>query len=49
MKPLKLELTAFGPYVKRQEVDFETLGANVLFLIHTTRRSAVLCQPKPLR
>ena len=33
MKPLRLELQAFGPYVDRQVVDFEKLGKNGIFLI----------------
>lgn len=33
MKPLKLELQAFGPYVERQTVDFEKLAQNGIFLI----------------
>lgn len=33
MKPLKLELQAFGPFVERQEVDFEKLSENGIFLI----------------
>jgi len=33
MKPLKLELQAFGPYVKKQTVDFETLSEKGMFLI----------------
>ncbi len=34
MIPKRLELTAFGPFVKTQVVDFERLGAHGLFLIH---------------
>jgi len=34
VKPLRLELHAFGPYPGRQEIDFERLGAHGLFLIH---------------
>ncbi len=33
MKPLKLELQAFGPFVEKQTVDFEKLGKNGIFLI----------------
>ena len=33
MKPLKLELQAFGPYVERQTVDFEKLAQSGIFLI----------------
>ena len=33
MKPLKLELQAFGPYVERQTVDFEKLAKSGIFLI----------------
>ena len=33
MKPLKLELQAFGPYVERQVVDFEKLSEKGMFLI----------------
>lgn len=34
MIPVRLELTAFGPFVETQVVDFERLGAHGLFLIH---------------
>ncbi len=34
MIPVRLELTAFGPFVEPQVVDFERLGAHGLFLIH---------------
>ena len=33
MRPLKLVMTAFGPYAGRTEVDFSALGKNGLFLI----------------
>lgn len=33
MRPLKLEMTAFGPYATRQTVDFEKLGDSGLYLI----------------
>ena len=33
MKPLKLELQAFGPYVERQIIDFEKLSRQGMFLI----------------
>lgn len=34
MKPLRLEMTAFGPYRDREVVDFRELGDHALFLIH---------------
>ena len=33
MRPLKLTMSAFGPYAGRMELDFETLGTNGLYLI----------------
>ena len=33
MKPLKLELQAFGPYVEKQVIDFEKLSEKGMFLI----------------
>ncbi|MFC0065909.1 AAA family ATPase [Umezawaea endophytica] len=34
MRLHSLELTAFGPYPKRETVDFDVLGADGLFLLH---------------
>ena len=34
MRPLKLTMEAFGPYAGRQELNFDELGDNHLFLIH---------------
>ena len=34
MRPLHLELTAFGPYPRQQAIDFAALGGGDLFLIH---------------
>ena len=33
MKPLILELQAFGPYVEKQTIDFENLSEKGMFLI----------------
>lgn len=33
MRPLKLTMSAFGPYAGRMELDFETLGTDGLYLI----------------
>lgn len=33
MKPVKLKLTAFGPYRDSEEIDFEDLEGNRLFVI----------------
>ena len=33
MKPLFLEIQAFGPYVNKQTVDFNRLSENGIFLI----------------
>ncbi len=33
MKPIKLEMSAFGPYAGRMEIDFSELGEGGLFLI----------------
>lgn len=34
MKPLVLELQAFGPFAHRQVIDFRVLGSKTFFLIH---------------
>ena len=34
MRPVRLVLRAFGPYVDEQVLDFRRLGANSFFLIH---------------
>jgi DNA repair protein SbcC/Rad50 len=34
VRPLSLELQAFGPYARAQKIDFEALGGADLFLIH---------------
>jgi exonuclease SbcC len=34
MKPIKLTIQAFGPFVGREEIDFTQLGNNPLFLIN---------------
>lgn len=34
MKPIKITLSAFGPYAKKQCIDFSKLGERSLFLIH---------------
>ena len=34
MRPLKLTMSAFGPYAGEQVLDFGELGKNQLFLIH---------------
>ena len=34
MKPLILELQAFGPFAHRQVIDFRVLGSKTFFLIH---------------
>ena len=33
MKPLKLIMSAFGPYAERTEIDFSSLGEQGLYLI----------------
>src|SRR5512140_1287371 len=34
MRPLKLTMTAFGPYAGTETVDFRELGTKTFFLIH---------------
>ncbi|MFU8822073.1 MAG: AAA family ATPase [Gammaproteobacteria bacterium] len=34
MRPLKLELTAFGPFAHTEAIDFRVLGERRLFLVH---------------
>ncbi|MGF7185445.1 exonuclease SbcC [Desulfitispora alkaliphila] len=34
MRPLKVSVAAFGPYVQKQELDFRDLGERNIFLIH---------------
>ena len=34
MRPLRLEISAFGPFADTEKVDFEALGPEALFLIH---------------
>ena len=34
MKPLVIEMHAFGPFAKRQVIDFRQLGSKTFFLIH---------------
>jgi exonuclease SbcC len=34
VRPLRLELQAFGPYARTQVIDFRALGGSELFLIH---------------
>ena len=34
MKPLQLEMQAFGPFARRQVIDFRQLGGKTFFLIH---------------
>ena len=36
MRPASLELQAFGPYARRQRIDFDALGPADLFLVHGT-------------
>jgi exonuclease SbcC len=33
MRPLKLEMSAFGPYAASETIDFEALGREGLYLI----------------
>lgn len=39
MKPIKLSMTAFGPFINTEVIDFEALGENPLFLINGTTGS----------
>lgn len=39
MKPIKLSMTAFGPFINKEVIDFEALGENPLFLINGTTGS----------
>ncbi|MEE9302233.1 MAG: SMC family ATPase [Thiotrichaceae bacterium] len=39
MRPVRLSMTAFGPFVKTQVIDFEALGEKPLFLINGTTGS----------
>jgi exonuclease SbcC len=34
MKPVRLEMCAFGPFADRQLIDFRVLGDRPFFLIH---------------
>src|SRR5690554_6089764 len=34
MRPIALQISAFGPYLARQDINFEQLGQHGLFLIH---------------
>ena len=34
MKPLVVEMQAFGPFADRQVIDFRELGSKTFFLIH---------------
>lgn len=34
MRPLRLEIQAFGPYARRQVLDFQELRGHALFLVH---------------
>ena len=39
MKPIQLSMTAFGPFINTEIIDFEALGENPLFLINGTTGS----------
>lgn len=43
MKPLKLTMSAFGPYSGETEIDFRTLGRSGVYLVcgDTDRKSVV--------
>ena len=34
MKPLVIDMQAFGPFAERQVIDFRELGSKTFFLIH---------------
>ena len=39
MRPIKLSITAFGPFINTEVIDFQALGDNPLFLINGTTGS----------
>ena len=46
MKPIKLMISAFGPYAGKTEIDFERLGGQGLYLI-TGVTVHMLCMERP--